>query len=203
MTRHCALPLPPPEKVRLQRTSWSRARSWSDGRPVVVTMSSVRAAGRWTAPAGERMLRPARCPSRRGACASGDDLRLCRQGPVGPHDEGDNRARPWATSFLGSSYRCCPEARTTPSVWAERLPPVRARNPAGNEFDQITAPVLLIWGDADGLVDRPMQEHLVGRIPYGTLIVYPGVGHTPRWEAPSRFAADVAAFVERSMSARL
>ena len=38
---------------------------------------------------------------------------------------------------------------------------------------------------------------LTARIGGGNLVVYRGVGHTPRWEDPSRFAHDVAAFVER------
>jgi non-heme chloroperoxidase len=67
------------------------------------------------------------------------------------------------------------------------------------ELGRITAPVLLIWGDADGVVGRKMQEQLAVRIPRADLVVYHGVGHTPRWEDPSRFAADVAAFVERSL----
>jgi pimeloyl-ACP methyl ester carboxylesterase len=70
------------------------------------------------------------------------------------------------------------------------------------ELGRITAPALLIWGDADALVEREMQEQLARRISSGELVVYPGVGHTPRWEAPSRFAADVAAFVERLVPAR-
>lgn len=65
------------------------------------------------------------------------------------------------------------------------------------ELRHITAPALLIWGDADPLVGHDMQELLAERIPDTTSIVYPGVGHTPRWEDPSRFAADVATFVER------
>jgi pimeloyl-ACP methyl ester carboxylesterase len=44
-----------------------------------------------------------------------------------------------------------------------------------------------------------MQEQLAVRISRADLVVYHGVGHTPRWEDPSRFAADVAAFVERSL----
>lgn len=64
------------------------------------------------------------------------------------------------------------------------------------ELAGITAPALLIWGDADGLVGRDMQTTLAARIRGAELLVYPGVGHTPRWENPSRFAADVAAFVE-------
>ena len=68
------------------------------------------------------------------------------------------------------------------------------------DLARIAAPVLLIWGDADGVVAREMQEQLQERISRTELVVYPGVGHTPRWEVPARFAADVAAFVERSLS---
>ncbi|WP_208029773.1 alpha/beta fold hydrolase [Rhabdothermincola sediminis] len=67
------------------------------------------------------------------------------------------------------------------------------------ELGSITAPTLLIWGDADGVIDRGMQDTLAARLPRSDLVVYPGVGHTPRWEDPSRFAADLAAFVDRSL----
>ena len=66
------------------------------------------------------------------------------------------------------------------------------------ELDRITAPTLLIWGDADRLVDRHMQSALLERISIAELLVYPRVGHTPRWERPARFADDVAAFAERT-----
>lgn len=65
------------------------------------------------------------------------------------------------------------------------------------ELGRISAPTLLVWGDADDLVGRDMQDMLTARIRGAELVVYPGVGHTPRWEDPSRFANDVAAFVER------
>jgi non-heme chloroperoxidase len=65
----------------------------------------------------------------------------------------------------------------------------------------LRAPTLLIWGDADDLVPRAMQDELVARIPDAELAVYPGIGHTPRWEDPVRFATDIARFVER-VSAR-
>ena len=47
------------------------------------------------------------------------------------------------------------------------------------------------------LVARDMQDQLARLITACELLVYPGVGHTPRWEDPSRFASDVAAFAER------
>lgn len=68
------------------------------------------------------------------------------------------------------------------------------------ELARISAPTLLVWGDADDLVGRDMQDILTARIRDADLVVYPGVGHTPRWEDPSRFANDVAAFVDRTRS---
>ena len=81
-------------------------------------------------------------------------------------------------------------------VWRESFAGLLRYDGMG-ELARITVPVLLIWGDADELVERGMQEQLARRLPHATLLVYPGAGHTPRWEDPSRFAADVTAFVER------
>ena len=67
------------------------------------------------------------------------------------------------------------------------------------ELGRITVPTLLVWGDADRLVRRDMQHTLAQRIRGAELRVYEGVGHTPRWEDPTRFAGDVAAFVERTL----
>jgi non-heme chloroperoxidase len=65
------------------------------------------------------------------------------------------------------------------------------------ELPQVEAPVLLVWGDADSLVPRRMQDQLVRLLPKAELTVYEGVGHTPRWEQPERFARDVTAFAEQ------
>lgn len=69
------------------------------------------------------------------------------------------------------------------------------------EIEHITAPALLVWGDADGLVDRDMQTTLAERLRGAELLVYQGIGHTPRWEDPARFAVDVAEFAKRSLHA--
>jgi pimeloyl-ACP methyl ester carboxylesterase len=68
-----------------------------------------------------------------------------------------------------------------------------------SELARIAAPSLLIWGDGDGVVSGEMQEQLQAAIPDAELVVYPGVGHTPRWEDPARFASDVAAFIRRTL----
>jgi pimeloyl-ACP methyl ester carboxylesterase len=65
------------------------------------------------------------------------------------------------------------------------------------ELTMVGAPTLLIWGDDDNLVSREMQEVLADRIPRAELIVYPAVGHTPRWHDPRQVSDDLAAFVER------
>ena len=62
----------------------------------------------------------------------------------------------------------------------------------------IEAPTLLVWGEDDTLVSRDMQDHLVRLIPDAELVVYPRVGHTPRWDDPVRFTRDVVTFAQRS-----
>lgn len=62
------------------------------------------------------------------------------------------------------------------------------------ELPLLGAPTLLVWGGADALVSRDMQDQLARSIPGADLLVYPAVGHTPRWEDPARFAGDLAAF---------
>ena len=58
----------------------------------------------------------------------------------------------------------------------------------------ITAPTLLVWGEADGLVSREMQDQLLRMIPDAELVVYPAAGHTPRWDNPVRFTRDLVRF---------
>ncbi len=71
------------------------------------------------------------------------------------------------------------------------------------ELPQITAPTLLLWGDNDALVSRKMQDELASRIPNAKLLVYPGVGHTPRWDDPSQFSRDVMAFAKELLRSGL
>jgi pimeloyl-ACP methyl ester carboxylesterase len=66
------------------------------------------------------------------------------------------------------------------------------------EIRRIDAPTILVWGDNDNVVGRDMQTMLVERIAGAELRVYTGVGHTPRWENPTRFTSDAATLIERS-----
>jgi non-heme chloroperoxidase len=64
------------------------------------------------------------------------------------------------------------------------------------ELDRISAPVLLVWGDQDGLTSRNDQETLLSTISGSQLVVYEGAGHALHWEQPERFASDVTGFVQ-------
>jgi non-heme chloroperoxidase len=65
------------------------------------------------------------------------------------------------------------------------------------ELRLVDVPTLLVWGDADPLIPRSMQDALMRMLPRAELVVYRGVGHTPRWEEPARFAGDVTRFVSQ------
>ena len=58
----------------------------------------------------------------------------------------------------------------------------------------ISAPTVVLWGDADSLFTRSDQEELLGGIPGAECVVYPGGGHGFHWEDPVPVAADLAAF---------
>lgn len=53
--------------------------------------------------------------------------------------------------------------------------------------DAITAPTLVLWGDADQLVGRPVIDGLVVRRPEWDLHVFPGCGHVPMLEFPDDY----------------
>lgn len=64
------------------------------------------------------------------------------------------------------------------------------------ELGKIDAPTVMVWGDRDAILSRADQDALVAAIKGARLVVYPGAGHSPHWEEPSRFASDLARFVE-------
>jgi hypothetical protein len=60
-------------------------------------------------------------------------------------------------------------------VWKEMFAGLLAYDDLA-EIDRINTPTLLLWGDADGLVDRAMQVTLAERIHGAELLVYAAVG---------------------------
>ena len=62
---------------------------------------------------------------------------------------------------------------------------------------RIDIPVQLIWGNRDAFVSRADQRALLEALPTASLREYADVGHTPHWECPARFAADLKDFATR------
>jgi pimeloyl-ACP methyl ester carboxylesterase len=62
---------------------------------------------------------------------------------------------------------------------------------------RITAPTLVLHGAKDAVIPPDAGRKFATAIPGAQLIVYPGVGHMPQWEAPDRSAADVSDFLKR------
>jgi pimeloyl-ACP methyl ester carboxylesterase len=59
---------------------------------------------------------------------------------------------------------------------------------------RITAPTLLLWGEADAYFPRAEQELVAAAIPGARLVTYAETGHAPLWERPERVARDLEAF---------
>lgn len=87
--------------------------------------------------------------------------------------------------------------KVPPHVWRETFAGLLHYDDL-TEVGNIDTPTLLVWGDADPLVTRDMQDKLTTLLTASELLVYPGAGHAPRWEEPSRFAADLVAFTRRN-----
>ncbi len=64
------------------------------------------------------------------------------------------------------------------------------------DLGRITAPTLILWGEADRIVPLEHAARIAAAIPDAQLITYPGVGHAPQEEIPAQSAADVRAFLE-------
>ena len=62
-------------------------------------------------------------------------------------------------------------------------------------FKAITAPTLVMHGEADGVIPVAASRGFAGAIPGAKLITYPGVAHVPMEQIPDRTAADLRAFL--------
>jgi len=56
------------------------------------------------------------------------------------------------------------------------------------EVGQLDVATLVVWGDEDAITDRPATDALARSMRNSKLLVYEGIGHTPHWEDPVRFA---------------
>ena len=90
------------------------------------------------------------------------------------------------------------ESRKLPArVWRDAADGLAAFDDTA-DLGRIAAPTLLVWGDRDGLLPPHEQQRLVAAIPGARSQLYPETGHSPHWERPERFAADLEAFMGAS-----
>jgi non-heme chloroperoxidase len=103
-------------------------------------------------------------------------------------------AQPIPANFLETVIAEC--RKPPASVW-------RAANTGllesdlSSELGAIRAPTVIVHGDQDTFMSRADHEAVRDAIPGSRLCIYEGAGHAMHWEEPSRFAADLVAFVER------
>ena len=79
-------------------------------------------------------------------------------------------------------------------VWTGALEPLTTLDFLP-QLGRIAVPTLLIWGDRDAFVPRAEQDALIRAIAGSRLVTYAGTGHSPHWEEPDRYVADLTAFI--------
>jgi pimeloyl-ACP methyl ester carboxylesterase len=65
-----------------------------------------------------------------------------------------------------------------------------------NTLPRLKAPVLLIWGSKDPLMEEPVRKTLRDALPAARVKVFEGLGHNPFWEDPAGVAQVINAFLE-------
>jgi pimeloyl-ACP methyl ester carboxylesterase len=92
------------------------------------------------------------------------------------------------------------ESKLVPArVWRETFAAMLAHD-GTQGLRTIRAPCLLVWGDDDEIVGRSDQEALRAAMPNAMLRVYDGLGHSPHWEDPGRFTADLEVFLDSGVA---
>jgi pimeloyl-ACP methyl ester carboxylesterase len=66
---------------------------------------------------------------------------------------------------------------------------------------EIDVPVLVIWGDKDGLIPVSAAHEFKKRIPQAELVIFENVGHVPMEEVPAASAAAVRDFLASALAA--
>jgi 3-oxoadipate enol-lactonase len=81
-----------------------------------------------------------------------------------------------------------------PASW-RALANAGATYSGGTRQSRISAPTLIMYGDADAVVDPRNSKLLSSRIPTSQVVVFPGLGHLFFWEEPAQFAKAVTSFL--------
>jgi pimeloyl-ACP methyl ester carboxylesterase len=115
--------------------------------------------------------------------------------------------RPFAEEFQAACVRdrgavpgwffdACVDASAgvPPRVWRLALAGILADDHTAR-LGEIRCPALVLGGREDVFFGADEQGELALALPRGRLLLYDRVGHSPHWERPERFAADVASFL--------
>ncbi|QOZ32795.1 alpha/beta fold hydrolase [Bradyrhizobium sp. CCBAU 53421] len=103
--------------------------------------------------------------------------------------------------FLKSCFEVQPRAEAFEQMLAFNMlvPPQVRAGMAGRPLDvdevlkALKIPVLVTHGQEDRVISTNMAKHTANTIPNSNLSIYEGIGHTPFYEAPDRFNAELAA----------
>lgn len=81
-----------------------------------------------------------------------------------------------------------------PAAWTA-LARAGASYAGGTRQSLIRAPTLVMYGEADAVVDPRNSKFLAEQIPGARLIAFPGLGHLFFWEEPGKFVSAVTSFL--------
>lgn len=81
-----------------------------------------------------------------------------------------------------------------PASW-QALASAGATYSGGTRQSRIDAPTLIMYGDADAVVDPRNSKLLADRIAGSQVAVFPGLGHLFFWEDPAQFTKAVTSFL--------
>lgn len=82
------------------------------------------------------------------------------------------------------------------------LPLLLGRTTLNRAVDAIEAPTLVVWGDEDQLVTKPVIDAVTGRREDFDLHVFPGVGHVPMVEVPDDYLEVVVPWIGEKRAGR-
>jgi 3-oxoadipate enol-lactonase len=83
-----------------------------------------------------------------------------------------------------------------PALW-QALANAGATYSGGTRQSLIRAPTLIMYGEADAVVDPRNSKLLSSRIPGSQVAAFPGLGHLFFWEEPAQFAKAVTSFLQQ------
>ena len=118
------------------------------------------------------------------------------------------RAREWLLLLVAAHPRRLPPALVHEQVKGSGKPgfmpalDAMLHYPLRDRLAEIACPTLIIWGDKDRLVPVKDADEFERLIDDSRKVIYADTGHTPMFERPARFNADVHAFLQEQAGER-